>query len=244
VRPLSQIRLLDAGCGTGSYSRALLEHVRHIVAVDLSSGMIEVAFHKLEHFRQERRITFHQAKIDALPFTSETFDAVMINQVLHHTEKVQDSDYPNHRNILREIHRVLQPKGILVINTCSQEQLRYSYWYFNLIPEAAKAHRLRFMPLYRLHKMLCEYGFANHTRFVPLDTVFQGDAYFDCFGPLKKEWRDADSVFTLATEQELETACNKIREMSSNGILFSFLKEHDRRRESLGQATFILASRN
>jgi len=237
------MRLLDAGCGTGSYSRALIEHVRHIVAVDMNPGMIKVASHKLEHFQQEGRITFHQAKIDSLPFKNETLDAVMINQVLHHTEKAQNSNYTNHRHILQEIHRVLRSKGILIINTCSQEQLRHSYWYYNLIPETAKAFRLRYMPLKRLNKILCDCGFTNHDSVVPLDCVFQGDAYFEFLGPLKKKWRDGDSIFALASDQELETACNKIREMSSRGTLSFFLKKHDRRRESLGQVTFILASR-
>ncbi len=152
-RPLSQLSLLDAGCGTGSYSRALIKCVKQIAAVDMCSGMIEVARRKLEQYRQEKRITFHQAKIQALPFKSETFDAVMINQVLHHTENTQSGDYPNHRHILQEIHRVLRSKGILIINTCSQEQLSHSYWYYNLIPETAKAFRLGFMSLERLTKM-------------------------------------------------------------------------------------------
>ena len=242
--PLSQLRLLDAGCGTGSYSCALIKCVKQIAAVDMCSGMIEVARRKLEQHRQEKRITFYQANIKALPFKSETFDAVMINQVLHHTENTQSGDYPNHRHILQEFHHVLRSKGVLIINTCSQEQLSHSYWYYNLIPETAKAFRLGFMPLDRLTKMLCDCGFTNHDSIVPLDSVFQGDAYFDPLGPLKKEWRDGDSIFALASDQELKTAYSKVREMSSKGILSLFLKEHDRRRESLGQGTFILASRN
>ena len=242
--PLSQLRLLDAGCGTGSYSRALIKCVKQIAAVDMCSGMIEVARRKLEQYRQEKRITFHQANIKALPFKSETFDAVLINQVLHHTENTQSGDYPNHRHILQEFHHVLRSKGVLIINTCSQEQLSHSYWYYNLIPETAKAFRLGFMPLDRLTKMLCDCGFTNHDSIVPLDSVFQGDAYFDPLGPLKKEWRDGDSIFALASDQELKTAYSKVREMSSKGILSLFLKEHDRRRGSLGQGTFILASRN
>ena len=242
--PLSQLRLLDAGCGTGSYSRALIKCVKQIAAVDMCSGMIEVARRKLEQYRQEKRITFHQANINALPYKSETFDAVMMNQVLHHTESEQNGNYPNHCRILQEIHRVLRSKGILIINTCSQEQISNSYWYYNLIPETSKAFRLRFMPLDRLTKMLCDCGFSNHDSVVPLEYVFQGNAYFDPLGPLKKEWRDGDSIFALASDQELENACNKILKMRSKGTLSHFLKEHDRQRESLGQVTFILASRD
>ena len=243
VRPLSKMRLLDAGCGTGSYSRDIIKHVKQIAAVDMSSGMIDEARHKLEPYQKKGRISFHQAKINALPFKSETFDAVMINQVLHHTENTWDGDYANHRHIVQEIQRVLRSKGILVINTCSQEQLRHSYWYYNLIPEAAEAFCRRFLPLDRLTKMLSDCGFTNLDSFTPLDSVFQGDAYFDPHGPLRKKWRDGDSIFALASDQELKTAYSRIREMSSKGILSHFVKKHDRRRESLGQVTFILASR-
>jgi SAM-dependent methyltransferase len=40
--PLDQMRVLDAGSGTGSYSQALLAYVGRIEAVDLNPGMLEV----------------------------------------------------------------------------------------------------------------------------------------------------------------------------------------------------------
>ena len=36
----SEIRLLDAGCGTGSYSALALPHVGHIDAMDINPGML------------------------------------------------------------------------------------------------------------------------------------------------------------------------------------------------------------
>ena len=45
--PLAAMTVLDAGCGTGNYARALLQHVRRIEAVDLSGGMLAVARAKL-----------------------------------------------------------------------------------------------------------------------------------------------------------------------------------------------------
>jgi len=243
-RPLSQMRLLDVGCGTGSYSRALIENVRHIVAVDMSPGMIEVASHKFKRFRRNGRIGFNRAKIDALPFKDDTLDAVMINQVLHHIEKAGNGHSPKLRLVLKEMSRALHPKGFLVINTCSQKQLRHSYWYYNLIPEAAERLRRRYLPLDNLRQILCECGFTYTDNFIPFKDTFQGDAYFDPYGPLLKEWRDGDSVFALASEQELKAAGNKLLEMRSNNTLHRFLEEHDRQRASFGQATFILAVRN
>ena len=168
----------------------------------------------------------------------------MINQVLHHTENPQNGGYPNHRLIFQEVHRVLKPKGILIINTCSQEQLNHSYWYYRLIPEAAKAFRLKFIPVDRLTTMLSNRGFIHHDNFVPLNYIFQGNDYFDTLGPLRKEWRDGDSIFALASDEELENARNKILSMQYQGARSHYRNENDRLRESLGQVTFILASRD
>jgi len=60
---------------------------------------------------------------------------------------------------------------------------------------------------------------------------------------LKKEWRDGDSTFALATQDELDRACEKIRELDSKGVLSKYIKLHDRRRRTIGQITFLLAQR-
>jgi ubiquinone/menaquinone biosynthesis C-methylase UbiE len=45
--PLNRTVVLDAGCGTGNYSDALLHYVGRIEAVDMNAGMLEVATRKL-----------------------------------------------------------------------------------------------------------------------------------------------------------------------------------------------------
>jgi ubiquinone/menaquinone biosynthesis C-methylase UbiE len=236
--------LLDVGCGTGSYSRALMEHVRQIVAVDMSPGMMDVATQNCEPNRRNGNIGFNQAKIDALPFKDSTFDAAMINQVLHHIEKAGNGRNQALRLILEEVSRVLRPKGCLIINTCSQKQLRHSYWYYNLIPEAAERLRRRYLPLDNLRKILGECGFNHMEQSIVFNETFQGNAYFDPYGPLSKAWRDGDSVFALTSEEELKAAINKLLEMRSKNKLCHFLEEHDRKRASLGQATLILSVRD
>ncbi|MEO1846223.1 MAG: methyltransferase domain-containing protein, partial [Pseudomonadota bacterium] len=46
--PLSEQVLVDAGCGTGQYSAALIDSVQHIQAIDLNPGMLTVAGNKLQ----------------------------------------------------------------------------------------------------------------------------------------------------------------------------------------------------
>ena len=82
--PLAEVTLLDAGCGSGNYAQTVLPHVRRVEAIDTSDGMLEVAAAKLAAAESAGKIRFQRASIEQLPFDDETFDAVMINQVLHH----------------------------------------------------------------------------------------------------------------------------------------------------------------
>ena len=243
-KPVSQIKLLDAGCGTGSYSQALIEHVERIEAVDASDGMLRKAFQKLNVFLENGRISFTQAKLDGLPFEDNTFDGIIINQVLHHIEAPARRGFPAHRRIFTEFYRVLRKGGLVIINTCSQQQLEHGYWYYGLIPEAADKFRKRFIPLDRLRELLKESGFNRYEQFIPLDEVFQGEAYFDIYGPLKKAWRAGDSVFALATPSQLDRAQAKIKEMDARGDLKRFVETQDEKRKSIGQGTFLFSFRD
>ena len=73
--PLNRTVILDAGCGTGNYSQAMLGYVGRIEAVDLNPGMLEVASRKLAQARDEERISFHSGALDDLPFKDATFGA-------------------------------------------------------------------------------------------------------------------------------------------------------------------------
>src|SRR5918997_1276685 len=204
--PLDRAVILDAGCGTGNYSRAMLDYVGRIEAVDMNSGMLEVAAQKLAEAKAEDRVSFHSARIDELPFEDEYFDGAMINQVLHHLPDDPTQAFPAHRRVFAEFARVLKPGGVLVVNTCSQEQLRHGYWHYSLIPEAADALRNRYATLDELAEILGDCGFVRGGRFAPLDATIQGEAYLDPRGPLDNKWRDGDSVWSLVSEDRLNHA--------------------------------------
>ncbi len=239
--PLPEIRLLDAGCGTGAYARAVIDHVGHIDAVDINEGMLSVARAKLAGEGAQGRIAFHHGGIDALPFEGGTFDAAMINQVLHHLETGEDDTYPGHARVFAEMHRVLRPGGALVVNMATHEQLRDGFWYYELVPQAREAAVALVPATERLEAMLAEAGFEFRGRHVPLDAVMLGSAHFEPAGPLDERWRKGDSIWALAGAKGVAEAEARVREMQAAGTLEAWFQERDEHRHGVGQFTFFLA---
>ena len=96
--------VLDVGCGSGFSSSLFLDSPWWTgrtawVGIDISEA-IDVAFERLAHVPNTH---FVQGDALALPFKSETFDAIFSEGVLHHT--------PSTRDAILEAARVLQPAG-------------------------------------------------------------------------------------------------------------------------------------
>ncbi|MDH3315906.1 MAG: class I SAM-dependent methyltransferase [Gammaproteobacteria bacterium] len=240
-RALSELVLLDAGCGTGNYARAMISHVARIEAVDVNAGMLDKARRKMGAEAAHGRITFHQAPINDLPLADQSVDAVMVNQVLHHLDDNASAGWPAIRGVVRGLSRVLRPGGALMVNICSQEQMTHGWWYLPLIPEAAQKMRRRHIPIGDLQALMIESGLHHAGCFVPLDGVMQGRHYFDGRGPLDERWRAGDSIWAMVLDPELEIVMARIRALDDAGALQDFVRENDARRHHIGQFTFVCA---
>jgi len=81
-------RVLDAGCGTGTLTLALLRTLRvpvKLTALDLSASSMATAkkyVDKSNH--REQRVHFAQANILSLPFADESFDLIVTSGVLEY----------------------------------------------------------------------------------------------------------------------------------------------------------------
>jgi ubiquinone/menaquinone biosynthesis C-methylase UbiE len=244
TKPLHELRVLDAGCGTGAYSQAIIDRVGHIEALDMSAGMLEQARAKLATEAEAGRIRFHQGSISELPLEDGSVDAVTINQVVQHLGDNPENGFPRLRDVVAEFARVLRPGGVLVFNHCSQTQLRDAYWYYFLCPEGHETVRRRFAPLDVLKAIFEDADFDNQGSFVPADGVCQGADYFNGRGPLDKAWRDGDSFWAQVGAAEVATALARVRDLDAKGSLDAFVAEHDARRPEIGQITFLFATRS
>ena len=99
-------RILDAACGDGRYTRILLKRAdpsAFITSFDLSQRMLKRAQRRLP----ARRVSHVAADITRLPYPDAFFDAIVCGWVLEHL--------PDPRLGLRELARVLQPGGKLLL---------------------------------------------------------------------------------------------------------------------------------
>jgi malonyl-CoA O-methyltransferase len=112
---LAPRRILDAGCGTGHGTRALLRHYRRagIVALDLAPGMLAQARRQRPWLR---RLDPLCADAAAIPLADASVDLVFSNLML------QWCNEPD--GVFREFRRVLRPGGLLLFTTFGPDTLR------------------------------------------------------------------------------------------------------------------------
>jgi SAM-dependent methyltransferase len=79
--------VLDAGCGPGGMTVYCAERgPKKIVGVDRSAEHIDQA-RRFAEKKQRDNVEFRVASLDSLPFESETFDVMMMNDVLEHIDR-------------------------------------------------------------------------------------------------------------------------------------------------------------
>jgi SAM-dependent methyltransferase len=95
-------RILDVGCGTGAILQ-LLGNPEKNVGIDLAPEAVSLS-------KQRGLNNVRQGDVCALPFSDASFDAVICSSVLYH-QWVGDVE-----GAVCEMHRVLRPGGVVLIN--------------------------------------------------------------------------------------------------------------------------------
>lgn len=150
-------RVLDAGCGPGSYSRYWRSQGSHVTALDLSHEMLQ---HAREHQSADRYL---QADIEDIPPLESDFELVWSNLAVQWCSDI--------RVALDGLYRQLSPGGILAFTTLTAGSL----------PELNRAwqavdhhpHANRFLPEQTLREALAPY---RHRATVTTHTLAFPDA--------------------------------------------------------------------
>jgi ubiquinone/menaquinone biosynthesis C-methylase UbiE len=96
-------KIIDCGCGRGQYVQALLRYGADAYGIDFE--VEKVSGFKRDHPEVAERV--RAGNIEAMEFGDASFDVALLNEVLEHV--------PDEKRALDEIHRILKPKGILIV---------------------------------------------------------------------------------------------------------------------------------
>lgn len=129
VEEISGKTLLDAGCGTGWFSKAAADRGALVTSMDLGENLLNEVAKKCETSRVAGSIL-------EMPFEAEVFDYIVCSEVIEHV--------PDPIQAIRELYRVLKPNGTLILTTPNK------FWYFSL----AIANFLKIRPYQGLENWL------------------------------------------------------------------------------------------
>ena len=116
VMPADDDLILDMPCGRGFYLN-MFRYVSKckLVGAELDWEVIQKAKRNVGHYPD---LALHNANIYALPYPDNTFDAVILSEILEHIERDVDG--------LREVLRVLKPNGVVAITVPNAD---YPFWW-------------------------------------------------------------------------------------------------------------------
>ncbi|MDQ1237479.1 MAG: malonyl-ACP O-methyltransferase BioC [Wigglesworthia glossinidia] len=104
-----QKNLLDAGCGTGWFSRYWKAYNNQVTALDISKNML------LEARKKHSANMYILGDIESMPFFNKTIDVVFSNLALQWSQNISQ--------VLSESYRILKPGGILALSTLAHGSL-------------------------------------------------------------------------------------------------------------------------
>lgn len=104
--PVQDLRVLDVGSGNGRHGRTLAHAGAHVLATDLSKGMLDSV---------DGVWAKVQSDAEALPITTGSFDRILAAHMLYHL--------PHPERAIEEFARVLNPAGKLVVTSNTESHL-------------------------------------------------------------------------------------------------------------------------
>jgi len=210
LSPLQNGLYLDIGCGTGNYTIALSQKGLMIDGIDPSIEMLKVARSK------NSKIKWLQATAEDVPVATQSIDGIICSLTIHHWHDLSSA--------FKELHRVLKPKGKVVIFTSTPEQMK-GYWLNHYFPKMLQ-DSIQQMPSEEVVlSAMKDVGFSNivteqYNVKTDLQDLFlyAGKNYPKLY--LDSQVRNGISSFSsLANSEEVETGLEKLEEdISSNEI--------------------------
>jgi len=128
-------RVLDLGCGSGRHAVYLAKNGFDVYGFDIASVGIKLTKEWLKQEKLEAKLKIGSV-FGKLPYKDNFFDALISTQVINHA-KIEDI-----RKLIKEIERILKPKGLIFITVMQKTGLKGwkpKNWKINAVREEVSA---------------------------------------------------------------------------------------------------------
>jgi ubiquinone/menaquinone biosynthesis C-methylase UbiE len=132
VNDIRAQRVLEIGCGTGHWLKALAPQVDWIVGLDKSTGMLK------EARDLPGTIQLVCGSADQFPFLENSFDLIFVVNALHH--------FADKKGFIKQARSLLRPGGALVTIGLDVESAIGRWVIYDHFPGAIDFDRSRFPP--------------------------------------------------------------------------------------------------
>lgn len=169
-------RWLDAGCGSGYFSRELATQGCRVTGVDAAQGMVNDSAARAEAKGLSDRTSFRLVgSIEHLPFDDASFDGVLCSSVIEYV--------PDAGQALGEIARVLRPGGLALMTVPNRGAL--TRWVERIVFAVTRRISSNPWPRYLRHS---RWHFTPESFASALSSVGLDVKQTDFFGPARPGW--------------------------------------------------------
>ena len=138
--------------------------------------------------------------------------------------KDEEASFKEMEQAIAEARRVLRTNGVLIILAQSEDDIRNN-WYCQVNDEITKKFVRKFATCKQYQDIFDRTGFRCIQKLRLLGTIL--DDYLNVEGPFQKAWRDCDSYWACATDDELNDVMKTLRSLKDEGKLPEWINTHD-----------------
>jgi ubiquinone/menaquinone biosynthesis C-methylase UbiE len=195
VRSINARQVLEVGCGTGHWIKALSPHVKRIVGLDASSGMLRRAL------PVPGGIDLVCGSADSLPLAGKAFDLIFVVNAIHHFEDKQ--------GFIDQSSRLLNSDGALALVGLDLSSAIGHTVIYDYFPGALEIDQARFPSWAEIEVWMGQAGLnvqplrtVEHVRYEKRGAAILDDHFIQ---------RHGTSQFMHMTDRQYQVGINRIK---------------------------------
>ena len=115
IHPIEGVKVVDLGAGSGRLTRMLSSRAKHIVAIDISAHMLDIANTRQVEIGAHR-YSLSVADYQHIPLKDDSVDISLAGWSIGHCVSWYDKQWHQRVNmVIEEMERVVRPRGAIII---------------------------------------------------------------------------------------------------------------------------------